>query len=156
MKLGIALPDLGASQISYQFILSTNQFLSKRYDCDIVCFYEMPNKKSVRTNFCCLQTVEMWGYDAPIVACSLNSAQDLLSNPTSRDKYFYIWDLEWVHLDDKHYDKLKKIYSNPELKIITRNEDYAKIMKKAWGTQAIGVVEDFDMEKMVKIVWNKN
>lgn len=155
-KLGLALPDFGANQLAYSATINTNRFLENHYDVDIIGFYESLIKYGVSPNFACMQAVELWGYDGAVVASSLNMAQDILHIPTLQKKYFYIWDLEWVHLPDKDYSKLKSIYCNPELTLITRNEDYAQVIKKLWNRPVEHIVEDFNIEKLVNITWNLN
>lgn len=155
-KLGLALPNFGANQLAYLGLVNTNKLMDERYDIDVIGFYESLIKYSVTPNFACMQAVELWGYDGPTIACSLNMAEDLVKIPTVPQKYFYVWDLEWVHLPDKDYGKLKAVYSNPELTLITRHADYAKIIEKCWNRPVDYIVEDFDMKQLVNIVWNQN
>lgn len=155
-KLGIAAPDFGANQLGYLAITKTNEYLLESYDVDVIGFYENLVRYSISPNFACMQAVELWGYDGPVVACSLNLAQDVLKIPTVADKYFYIWDLEWIHLVDKDYGKLKEVYSNMDLKLITRSQDYADIIKKVWNRKVDYVVEDFETRKLVEIICNQH
>lgn len=154
-KLGIGLSNFGANQPGFLAILNINDYLSKNYHVDIIGFYESLIKYSATPNFACMQAVELWGYDGPVVACTLNMAQDLIKIPTVAAKYFYVYDLEWIHLIDKDYEKIKKIYSSPELTLIARCKDHAEVIQKLWNKEVKYIVEDFDMNKLVEIVWNQ-
>lgn len=155
-KLGLALPDYGANQAAFLAIAQTNLYLSENYETDIIGFYENLTKPCLVPNFATMQAVEMWGYDGPVIATSLNLAQDMVHIPTLKDRYFYIWDLEWIHLEDKEYSKLKTVYCNPELKLVTRSQDYAKIIENVWNRKVEHIVEDFDIKELVNLTWNQH
>ncbi len=155
-KLGLGVSDFGANQLAYELISNSNNFLSKNYKTDIIGFYENLSKYSVNPNFACMHAVELWGYDGPVIACNLNMANDIIKIPTIPKKYFYIWDLEWIFLEDKEYSRLKDIYSNPELTLITRNQDYVHIIEKVWNVKVPHIVENFNLDKIASIIWKKN
>jgi hypothetical protein len=152
-KLGLALSNLGANQAAYLCINNSNNFLKENYQIDIIGFYENLIKTCLTPNFACMQAVELWGYDGNVVACNLNLANDIVNIPTISNRYFYIWDLEWIHLEDKQFSKIYPIYSNPNLTLIARNDDYAKITEKMWGVKIDTVIEDFNIDKFVSLIW---
>lgn len=151
-KLGIALHNLGASQLNYSIISNVNKFMKSNYKTDIICFYENVVKQSMPLDFACMQAIELWGYDGPVVATNLNLALDICKIPSISKRYFYIWDLEWVYMDDKNYNKLLEVYSNPDLTLITRNKDYADLLKSVWNIKVDEIVEDFNIEKLMDIL----
>jgi len=150
-KLGIAVSSFGASQLSYLIINNINLYLEKEYKTDIIGFYENLIKYSLDPKFSCMQSVEMWGYDGPVIATNLNSAQDIIRIPTIRNKFFYIWDLEWINLIDKDYSKLEEIYSNPKLILIARCKNHAKLIESMWNTKVKYIIEDFNIDKLLEI-----
>lgn len=155
-KLGFGVPNFGANQLAYQLIINCNEYLKENYKSDIIGFYENLNKYSINPNFSCMHAAELWGYDGPVVACNLNMANDILKIPTIPRKFFYVWDLEWTTMEDKEYGKLKEVYSNPELTLITRNIDYAEIIENMWNVRVSYIIPNLDIERIASIAWNRN
>lgn len=151
-KLGIALNNLGASLLNYCAITNINKFMKQNYKTDIICFYENTIKQSIPLDAASMQSVELWGYDGPVIATNLNLAHDICKIPSIKKRFFYVWDLEWYYMDDKNFEKLQEVYCNPDLTLITRNADYANILDSVWNANAYDIVEDFNLEKMMDIV----
>lgn len=151
-KLGIAVNNFGANQLACLLIENVNKFLTQHYNIDIIGFYENSIKYTITCNFATMQSVEMWGYTGPTVVTSLNTAHDIINIPSIPKKYFYIWDLEWLNIDGKDYQKLHEIYTNPKLMLLTRNEDYAKLIEQCWNVRVNDIVPDCNIEKLVSII----
>lgn len=150
-KLGIGFANLGANQAAYQGIIAVNQYLTDNYLCDIIGFYEMPQKKCLEPNFSCLPMSEIWGYDGTMIASNIRIAEDIINVPTIKNKFLYLWDLDWIHFPEKSYGKLKQVYQHPELKIITRNSYQSEVFSKMWNRKTDYIIPDFDINKMVEL-----
>jgi hypothetical protein len=150
-KIAFSTYSLGPNQLAFQAIKNINKYLETDYLCDIIFFHEASTKKCVDANFCCLPSAEIWGYDGDVIACNISSAADLISVPTVKNKFFYVWDLEWINMEEKSYEKLKDIYCNKDLKLITRCSEYAYIINEIWKREA-KVIEDFNIEELVDYV----
>lgn len=150
-KLGIAVSDFGASQLNYLIVNNVNEYLKDNYKTDIIGFYENLTKYSLNPQFSCMQSVEMWGYDGTVIATNLNAASDIIKIPTVKNRIFYIWDLEWVHLMDKNYEALDAVYTNPKLVLATRCDDYAQLIEKMWNVKVQHVIEDFNVKELMEI-----
>lgn len=156
MKLGIALGNLGASQLSYFLIRNLNKFLSERPDFDPIVFYEEMAKPCLTPAFACMQMVEAWGYDGPVIATSLSTASKLLQFPGPKAKFFYVWDVEWVRFANKPFRPLADVYGASPLKLIARSESHAKLLARCWNKPVEGVVDDFDMTQLFNIVYRRD
>lgn len=153
-KLGICLQDFGPNQISYEAIHEINKYKQYNPYIDIIGFYEHKYKPCLQPEFSIMHIVELLGYDGEIVATSLNTLDDCNSSSTIKDKYYYAWDLEWIHIEMKSSEKMRSVYCDKNLKIITRCEDYAKEIEKQWKKKVIGVVENFNIDKLIRVIEN--
>jgi hypothetical protein len=151
-KLGIMVSDLGATQLSYYLINNINKFLDSHYDVDITVFFDNLNKHSFTCNFACMQTNECWGYDGPTIATNVKLAQLLIKVPTIQEKFFYIWQPEWVIDKDNRYQYFYDTYHSPQLKLICE-PNYQNLIGKLWDVDVTRTVKDFNIDEMLK--WTK-
>lgn len=97
---------------------------------------------------------ESWGFSGVLVATSLTSAAKLTTYPCSQDKYFYVWNPEWMMGNNRPHSYFKSIYSNPQLKLIARNELYKKAIENCWNHLVTGCLDDFNLDELINIIEN--
>jgi len=151
-KLGFAVPNLGASHMNYSLIRQINLFMTERFDTDIVLFYETLDLPCLPPACSRMQIHEGYGFDGPIVATSLTTAEKLIRFPSPSQKLFYVWDLEWLRMPQKSFEQLHSIYANPELTLVARGQDHADVLTDVWNRPVAAVIEDFvlsDFEKLL-------
>lgn len=149
MKLGIAVNTLGPSQLNYLLVKQANALLAGRTDLDIVAFYEGLARPSQVPHFASMQMAEGWCFDGPVVATTLSTAEKLLRFPATPRRLFYCWDLEWVRVPRRQYAPLRHVYGNPELTLIARTQEHARIIRQCWNREA-QVVEEFDLPRLIE------
>lgn len=152
MRLGIALNNLGASQLSYFLVKNANRHLRDNPQDDITAFIERHVANPLPGNFACMPTHEMWGYDAPVIATSFESARKLQACVCPVRKLFYVWDVEWVrdHLR-RPYREWAAVYQDPSLSLIARGPDHAVLLQQLWGRTVLGMVEDFRIDALLAL-----
>jgi len=150
MKLGIAVNDLGASQLNFLLIQRANELVGSRRDLDIILFYENIVRPCLPMNFAVMQIAECWGFDGPVVATTFNTAEKLLRFPSSPRKLFYVWDLEWTRMRQKLFRSLLSVYGNPDLTLLARCQDHADAIRQCWNREAL-VVEDCDLDRIIEV-----
>lgn len=150
MKLGIAVDKLGISQLALVLIDELNKVSKLEQYLDIVVFYHRYDVLLKSPFFGMFQEQLMWGFDGPVIATNLNTMHTLLSCPKPTSKYFYIWDLEWMH-HQYDYEFLLSIYCNDQVELIARSEEHAKVIENCWK-KPIDILEDFNYEKLTSII----
>jgi len=149
-KLAVAVTNLGPTQLNYFMIARVNQLMGQRHDVDFIAFYENLFRPCVPTmNFASMQLVEAYGYDGTIIATTLLTADKVLKFPGPKRKLFYVWDLEWLRIQDKHYSTLKSIYANPNIALIARSKEHQRAIEDCWNRNVSYVVDDFNIEAIV-------
>ena len=110
-KAGIMLKKVDNSQLGYYATKSANWIAEKMTNVDIVMFVKEHAVHPVMPLFATMAETDIWGYDAPVIATDLASAKTLLSASGPTEKFFYVWDLEWLRLPDYNHEELSKIYN---------------------------------------------
>lgn len=144
MSLGIIVSSMGKNQLAYH--------ISKAATSNFVVFYENLAKPWFVLPFAIMNIGEAYDFRGPVVATTLISAEKLLKFPGPTSRYFYIWDLEWMRETGMTYEELSNVYNNPQISLIARNEDYARVIERCWNRSPIDVVENCDMAKLMKVV----
>lgn len=156
MQLGILLNNLGPSQLAYLAIRNNNLFVDKRPDIDCILFYENFYKPCLPgINVAIMHISEAWNYQGILVSTCLDTTEKLISFPGTKNKFFYVWDLEWLRLKQKHFRALQNIYGSNELFLIARSAEHSKLLSNCWNVGYVPVVDDLNMEALLKVVtWN--
>lgn len=148
-KIGVVLNNMGACQLAYYLIKKGNQFVESG-DKDLVAFFYEIAPECMRPNFASMNLSEAYNYDGLLVATDANSASRIIEFPGTTNRFFYVWDLEWVRMQNKQFEDLSVIYNNDRLPLIARSKTHYDLIKKIWK-EPIGICEDADIEQLYKI-----
>jgi len=141
---------MGASQLSFYLIKELNKFSETNPQTDTIVFYEDIQKNYIPPNFAIMNMSESWGQSGPTIATSISTAKKMLHYP-SKEKFFYVWDLEWIR--NRHpYEKYSKIYADETFKIIARSEGHKRLIENAFNRKVEHVVPDFNMSSIMEVV----
>lgn len=150
MKLGIALKDLGPSQLSYHLVHQANAMLAQHPTLDIVAFVEGQSPSPLSANFAQMPIYEAWGYGGDVIATNFTTAAKLLDFPCPKRRFFYVWDLEWVRpFHRRMYGEWEKVYRCPHLKLIARSAEHASVIERCWNRPVWAVLEDLNLERFI-------
>lgn len=152
MKLGICLPDFGFSQLVYHVVKNTNEYVTTHTDLSIIGFYENIAPLYMRTNFPIMHSFEMFNYDGIIISTNLDTAEKSLKSFHPLDRFFYVWDLEWIRQPKKNFNYISNIYRNPNIKLLARSLDHKEMIEKCWNVNVFGIVENFNYEQIIPVI----
>ena len=165
MNLGFLVKNLGASQLGYYLSRNINNHLENNHELDIICYTEEFERNCMHTNFSVMEMAEAWGQRGPMIATSISTAEKLVKIPAASKKYFYIWDLEWYHIQNRLVgDFFRKqiyiyntgsIYHDPSLELICRSQEHADIISNNFNREVRHIIEDFNLNKILEVVNNE-
>lgn len=150
MKLGVIVESVGATQSTIEMTREMNRLDDLDYYCDMIMFYVEYDIIYSSPNFALMDTSELFGYDGPVIATSLFTGEILVNATGPSKKFLYMWNLEWTQ-EKYNVDKLASVYMNPEIELIARSEDHAKIIEGCWK-KPIAVIEGFNYEEITKLI----
>tara|TARA_Y100000592_G_C5431540_1_gene298626 strand:- start:405 stop:881 length:477 start_codon:yes stop_codon:yes gene_type:complete len=153
-KTGIILEDLNASQVSYYAIKNINKYLEDSLD-DFVLFFESAGNSVIQPQCSSMGINELWSFDGTAIATTVSTCLSLAQSHSTLDKYFYVWDLEWSRPRGVDYDYIVTAFNNPEIKLIARSKDHAKAIKNYCNRDVCGVVPNFCVENLMKVINNE-
>ena len=153
MKAGILVDRIDSSQLSFNITNCVNYISSNMVNIDIIVFTKEPSAPVLTPLFSIMPETEVWGFDAPVISTSLETADTLLQATGPTQKYFYIWDLEWMRIQDFMHRDLSAIYNNENIELIARSKRHRDIINKCWKNPA-HVMNDFDHKDLIKVIKN--
>ena len=149
-KLGVCVKNLGPSQLAYQVISQGNEFVGS-VGGDFVAFFDEPHRPCIQPSFASMQVMEGWGYEAPIVATTFNTAEKLLRFPACTKRLFYVNDLEWLR-SSRGYEHLRAVYGSPRLTLIARSADHKQVLEQLWNRPVAAVMDRFEIPALLQLV----
>jgi hypothetical protein len=153
-KINIMVDKLENSQLCY-FLLRNigRQYAANNHDADYIITYNVLNSLIMKPACSIMSMAEIYGQEGTTIATDTNLALKLINIPGPFLKIIYLWDLDWLRSQNKNWEAFAAIYRNPSLKIICRSESHAKLLQNTFNVNAIGVVENFNLQQIYKLCY---
>lgn len=146
-KLAFFINQLSNSQQCISIVNNLNKLHDHR-DLDIILFRNDLTVCNMNNNFPIMEAVEALDYDGDIVATDFITCYFLDKCLRAKNKYFYIWNVDW-NLQNKPYDFITKIYSNPNVDIIARSTNHANLISRVFKKPKY-IIEDCNYEQIIQ------
>ena len=153
IKAGILVDRLDGSQQGFCITTAINNISSQMINVDIIVFTQEFAAPPMSPLFATMPETDAWGFDGPIIATNLRSATTLINVVGPPKKYFYLWDLEWMRLENFTHNELSKIYNNDALDLIARSPKHNSLIQKCWKTPSF-IMDDFNHKTLLKVIKN--
>lgn len=153
-KIGVVLGDLGPSQLSYYVVKNINQRCETTAKDDFVAFVENISTHILEPDFGIMNIGEVWSFDGVLIATSVSTALQVIKAVNSAEKYFYVWDLEWMRQSGHDFAYTVKAFNDPKINLIARSEEHARAIKNYCNREVIGIVDNFNTEQLYKVIQN--
>jgi len=117
-NLGLVVPHLGASQVSYQAINLANNM------ADAVLFFEQLLSPCVPVKCATMCVTEMVSFGGMLVTSNIENTlmAHQIANRNKIKLVFYVWDLEWLRPGKNNYLHNVKAYQVPDVLVVRSAE----------------------------------
>lgn len=146
MNVGLVLPHLGASQLSFIAINHAN-FISGISDDEFYLFTKNPSEPCVSPGCAVMNISEVIGFKGLLIATDLGSADLIRSVPTDAILVFYVWDLQFLR-NKKDFINNVAIYRDKRLTLIARSESHAKVISNYCNRKPDMVIPNLNVLKI--------
>jgi hypothetical protein len=143
-KLGIVIKSPGQTQQFYTLIVQMNKMVEEHSDVDVILFYYDMGVVPMVTKFAMMEIPYAINFDGTLIATSPQSAPLLLSALRPKDRYLYMWDLDWKFRDSSFADN-QNIYLNDKIDLISRSVDHDVMIESVWKKPK-HIIREFDHE----------
>ena len=150
-KIAAMLDTLSASQNSFYLIKEFNKLQSDN-QYSPVCFYNNLSATPVKTHFACMNISYYSHFDGVTITTSIDTANTAIKTNNNSKKFLYLWDMEWLR-NPMDFNYVNSGLSNDDIAIISRSNSHSDLINNYCNKEVAGVVQDWDMEQLEKIVW---
>jgi len=150
-KAGILVNKIDFSQFGLALTRAVNKISIENADIDIIAFYQTWGRYPLAPRFTSMMEREAWGFDGTLISTNINTTMKNIKCPGPQKKLFYVWDLEWLYLQEPVFAQLAKIYCHPKIELIARSNTHYKALKDAWK-EPICIMDNFDNETLKSLV----
>ena len=150
-KIAAILDTLSASQSSFYLIKEFNK-LQGDNQYSPVCFYNNLSATPVKTHFACMNISYYSHFDGVTITTSIDTANTAIKTNNNSKKFLYLWDMEWLR-NPMDFNYVNSVLSNDDIAIISRSNSHSDLIKNYCNKEVAGVVQDWNMEQLEKIVW---
>ena len=154
MKINFLVNNLAPGQLGFYLGRNLNEAIEQHRDLSPSVFFEQVMPLCVKPKFPYLNMAEAYGVKGPTIATNAVTAERLIHmfGPKLDERYFYVWDLEWLRGQQRPYIFHSNIMTNRDLKLIVRGAEHAKLIKNCFNREVEDIVEDFNSKELVKII----
>lgn len=146
-KIGVILPSLHDSQLSYGFIKSINQFIKTTSQYDFVLFCENLSMPIISPMCGYMTSNEISGFDGLLISTDLDNTFLSIRSINAAKKVFYVHDLEWLRGKTNFMYNIQ-IYRHPDIELICGSESYAKALKNYCNRKA-KIITNYDIGEFI-------
>ncbi|MAH46870.1 hypothetical protein CMI37_13655 [Candidatus Pacearchaeota archaeon] len=150
-KVGVVVDDLSASQLSYHIIKNINDHVEES-DTDFVAFFQNSTASMLPMRFSSMCINEVWNFDGVAIATSVSTVLSISKTFSPKQKYFYVWDLEWCRAKGREFEYIIQAFNKDDIKLIARSKDYAKAIKNYCNRDVVGVVDNFNIKQLMDTI----
>lgn len=143
MQIGIIVPHLAASQLSYLVTQQVNQG-----GMDYVIFQEHPLPPIQRVRTAILPIYEIAKFKGVLIGTDLSAAKYMVNLTAPSRKLFYPWHVEWMKHGNDYLSTVKTIMS-PQLEVIARSQSYADQIR-IMNREPSAIIPDFNLGGFVR------
>lgn len=149
-SLGIVLHGFSASELAFEIIHSTNEYLKTHSDIDIYGFAMNRELPILPPKFAIFPSLDLVSSADPIVATDIPTWQASL-NSVSTQKYLYIYDI--LRLNNVPRELVQKI-NESGFQLVPRTKNYADSLKKLGYLNIMTeCMPRFNIERLIEIIW---
>ena len=98
-----------------------------------------------------MSTNEIWSFEGSLFATSVSTSLSVQKSFAPKNKFFYVWDLEWTREHGRVFESTIKAFSNEDIELIARSEDHAKAIENYCNVKVKHIVKDCNVEQLVRI-----
>lgn len=149
----ILVNSLDVSQLSISLCKNLNEVLTKTPYLDTIVYYQTWGKLPFAPQFAMLMEREFWGAQGVAISTDIKTTEKLIKCPGPTKKFFYVWNLEWLNMQNIDYDRMNNVYNNDGIELIARSIYHAALLEMVWKKPAF-IMEDFEPETLKKILYD--
>lgn len=150
-SIAAVVDSLGPTQSSFYLIKEFNK-LTEDVQYAPVCFYNNLSPPVVKPHFSIMNISYYATYDGCTVASSVETANLILKTHNSSDKFFYVWDLEWIRRPVQFTDTVS-VMRDKRIKLIARSQHHKDLIEKYANREVVGIVDNWNIKQLEEILW---
>lgn len=155
-KLGFVVSNIGPTQICYDIIKQSNDYLSHSDDVDVCLFWISDGPKPLQPKFACMPLIEAYAFNGHIIATDIHTLSRVMDYPgPNRNNriLFYDYNLDYLRIPQqmRNWDQFNVLYNNDKVDLIARSEAHAEILHSIFRPVK-GVVENCDISKLKDLI----
>jgi hypothetical protein len=157
-KIGFLVSQLGPSQLCYDIIKNSNDYLANADDVDICLFWISDGHKPLEANFACMPLIEAYGYNGNIIVTDLHSLSRVMSYPgpnRASKIWFYDYNLDYTKIPAqmRSWEGLSQLYYHPKVELIARSQSHAEILNSVFR-EPKAIVENCNVSELCRIIYS--
>jgi hypothetical protein len=154
MNVGIIINNLGPNQQAFTTINRVNSLGQMDIPYKLTVFYKEPAQNCCRLATASTTFDRIFGFDGVLIATDLDLTLFMLRANMPKVKVLYMFDLDWVR-GFGNYIQNYSMYNDPNLIVIAPSMAYANELTNYCGRKANGVVPQFNILDIMKVVENE-
>lgn len=150
INISAVIEDLSVSQKSFYLIKEFNKMLENTSISTSV-FFLKPSIPPTKPMFACRSTYGLSDYHGVAISTNLQETRVMLNSTNASDKYFYVWDLEWLE-NSLYFEQVMRVMRDKRLKIIARSESHAKAIENFCNKKPVAIVDNWNKDQLLEVV----
>jgi hypothetical protein len=152
--INFLVDNVGASHMAFYLVENANA-MSNDGTAHVTIFYDQLHRPCRKLLVPAMMMIEAWAQPGVSISTSLSTTARMLSFPGPQRKMFYVWDMSWMR-NPKRVGPFSELFRNPDLTLIARCADHAKVLENNFNVNVPYVFDNFNNEALLRALENDN
>jgi hypothetical protein len=146
--IGIIVDDIESTPFMHTMFRELNKLSETR---DYYLFANQVKTLPTHNKFCILQQIEALQHQGTLISTSLINTQILANCLTCTNKYYYVYDLDWMKMNNFNSKQLINIFLNEEINLLARSDSHYQVLSKNFQSP-VGIVSNWDHRAIAEYI----
>lgn len=139
--IGILVDNIKNDSKNYILFRELNE-LSKHIDCYI--FTDKIDSLPIQNKFAILQQIHSLEHSGILIGTSIINAQVVAKSLMAKEKYYYIYDFDWIYIQNYYNSQLQLTLYNKDINLISRSNDHDKLIQKITNRKSKAIIHNWN------------
>lgn len=149
-KIGLILPHIGPSSLSFYTINQINYISNINPNYDFVLFIDNLVRPYILPNCAVMHANEIFSFDGVLISTNISSAIACSKAVNCAKNIFYVWDLEWLRGQNNFVHNMSA-FRNPNLRLVARSEHHKKAIENYCNKKVDAVIPDINLMEIANL-----
>ena len=101
-----------------------------------------------------LQRSHCYSFNGTLITDDLMRAQDLINTTCAKQRFIYLYHLEWPYIENLQFSHIKRVFLNENIELIARSIPHALVIENLFKKPKF-IMKEWDYKTLIEVDTNE-